>query len=70
MYYGYELELYEIKGHDTTLVEKTYCSHDLKHAIANAESEKARLSGIREKKYLISVRDVYMNQIVYEVMTK
>mgnify|MGYP007095247146 CR=1 FL=1 len=66
--YGYDLELYEVKGNNATLVEKIHCSHDLRRAIANAESEKVRLSGVYGKKYLISVRDVYMNQIVYEVM--
>lgn len=69
MYYGYELELYDVTERNAILIEKMYCSHDLRRAIANAESEKTRLSGIRGKKYLIYVRDVYMNQVVYEAMT-
>ena len=69
MYYGYELELYEVTKREAIFLQKMYCSHDLRRAIANAESEKARLSGIRGKKYLICVRDVYMNRIVYQVTT-
>jgi len=68
MYYGYELELYDVTGRNAIFIQKMYCSHDLGRAIANAESEKARLSR-KSSKYLIVVRDVYMNQVVYKTET-
>lgn len=69
MLYGLELELWEDAGSGVRLVERFYCSHNLKFAIENAESERMRLSGIRGKKYIVRVRDIYMNEVLYETRT-
>ena len=42
MYYGYALELYDVTERNAILIEKMYCSHNLRRSIANAESEKAK----------------------------
>ena len=69
--YGYDIELYKItESGDLIFVEKKYSSHDLNWAIVNANSEIQRLTSCSGDRYIIAVRDVYMNQVVYQVYSK
>ena len=71
MYYIYNIELYRVDDNDNLMfLESLYSSYDIDIAIANANREIERRTDYGGKRYLVAVRDVYMNEVVYRAYTK
>lgn len=71
MYYVYNIELYRVDDNDNLIfLESLYSSYDIDIAIANANKEIGRIADYDGKRYLVAVRDVYMNEVVYRAYTK
>lgn len=71
MSYGYELELFEIDdSDDLTFLDRIFSSNNKNIAVVHAHIEFKRVAGQNAKNYLIAVRELHTDDLVYAVSSR
>lgn len=69
--FGYELELFEIDNDDNlSFLERIFSSNNKNIAVRHAHREFKRITGKSAKDYLIAVRELHTDDLVYAVSSR